>query len=129
MSCLAADIVAFNSQVRQAGRGPPRPGLPGVANTCPHAACGRQFNRDSFLASLDSFVNKMPDLRPKGLAAELLPKCVVLHFPLPLRALFPLKTFPNPSTAPLHIVWAHRCGTCAYARGHPSTAGCGEGKK
>ena len=46
MSCLVADVVAFNSA----------------------------HNRDSFLGSIVSFLNKMPDHRPKHIGDEITAK-------------------------------------------------------
>ncbi|XP_065053206.1 tRNA-queuosine alpha-mannosyltransferase-like isoform X2 [Rhopilema esculentum] len=82
LSCLAADVIYFNSV----------------------------FNKESFLSSLKSYFNLMPDYKPdEKLLQEIQPKCHVLHFPIS----FPEITL-EPANAdmsadkPLHIVWAHR---------------------
>jgi len=81
ISCLAADIILFNSA----------------------------YNQETFLSSIKSFFNLMPDHRPgKELVEEIKPKCEVLHFPIS----FPRHDLYDRGRAtrdgPLHIVWAHR---------------------
>ncbi|XP_051937835.1 glycosyltransferase-like domain-containing protein 1, partial [Hippocampus zosterae] len=91
LSCLVADAVVFNSA----------------------------FNMDSFLSSVPSFLNKIPDRRPPDDPVRVIrPKCRVLYFPLCLADVG--RPLPEDVTAagtaaaaqrdakPLHIVWPHR---------------------
>lgn len=93
MSALVADCILFNSK----------------------------HNMESFLGSLDTFMNKMPDFKTKGLEKDLRPKCSVVYFPVMVpRQYLRQRSAQNdeqPSitnegldsvTNPLHIVWAHR---------------------
>ena len=103
---LAADCVLFNSR----------------------------FNMDSFLSSITSFLNMMPDFHPKGVSDLIKSKCRVLYFPLDLpdicahysgqhnettppiddtptstgNVLVEPSTDKNTSDSKLHIIWPHR---------------------
>lgn len=79
-SCLAADVVLFNS-------------------------C---FNRDSFLSALEAFVGRVPGAgRLDPLRPRIEAKAHVLPFPVLLQRSGPKPSSRNPQ-APLHIVWPHR---------------------
>ena len=85
---LAADVILFNSA----------------------------YNQETFLSSIKSFFNLMPDYRPGSeLVEEIKPKCEVLHFPI----CFPRQDLYDRGRAakdgPLHIVWAHRWLVCFYS--------------
>lgn len=43
-----------------------------------------QYNKNSFLENIKTFLKLIPDHRPSNLAEELAPKCQVVHFPLSL---------------------------------------------
>ena len=45
-----------------------------------------QFNKDSFLSSIQSFMRIVPDFRPKHLREKIFPKCSVLYIPILLLA-------------------------------------------
>eukprot|EP00002_Diphylleia_rotans_P014532 TRINITY_DN2833_c0_g1_i6.p1 TRINITY_DN2833_c0_g1~~TRINITY_DN2833_c0_g1_i6.p1 ORF type:complete len:270 (-),score=44.55 TRINITY_DN2833_c0_g1_i6:159-968(-) len=82
ISCLAADTVLFNSS----------------------------YNMSSFIEGLVTFLNHMPDYRPKDQIATIRAKSRVLHFPIcftPVhREASSLQGISNEK--PLHIVWPHR---------------------
>lgn len=81
ISSLAADFVIFNSE----------------------------FNRNSFLSNLNSFVNKIPDYKPKGLSSLIEPKTQVIYFPLEFPSQIPLNSSSEKNlNSPLHILWNHR---------------------
>lgn len=79
LSCLAADEVYFNSN----------------------------WNLQSFMEQIPSFVNRNPDKEPKNVIEKILPKVKVLYFPIiiPSLSFAPVQIVPD---APLHILWNHR---------------------
>lgn len=78
-SCLVADVVLFNSY----------------------------FNRDSFLAAVEPFLNRVPCAgRLAPLQPRLEAKARVLYFPLDVPPVPPAPR--SDPAAPLHIVWPHR---------------------
>ncbi|KAH8269621.1 hypothetical protein KR018_010534 [Drosophila ironensis] len=81
LTCLAADLVLFNSA----------------------------FNRSSFLDNVQTFLNIQPDFRVKNLRAKIEAKSEVLYFPIDFRA-FPAERPAGDSgnTECLHLVWPHR---------------------
>ena len=78
---LAADVILFNSA----------------------------FNQESFLSSIRSFLNSMPDYKPGiSIIDEVRPKCKVLYFPISFPKLSLHEDMKASKDGPLHIVWAHR---------------------
>ena len=80
-SCLAADLILFNSQ----------------------------YNLSSFLSCLPSFLGLQPDFKPdtKQIVEQISSRSEVSYFPLQL-PLLPLQTVSKPQSRALHIVWPHR---------------------
>lgn len=79
LTCLAADLVLFNSH----------------------------FNRSSFLDNVKPFLNIQPDFRVKNIREKIESKCEVLYFPINFRV-FPDQRPVEDSTDALHLVWPHR---------------------
>ncbi|XP_053664823.1 glycosyltransferase-like domain-containing protein 1-like [Anopheles marshallii] len=80
-SCLCADIVLFNSR----------------------------YNMTSFLESVQSFLNGVPNMSFKGVRDRIAPKCEVLYFPIEFGNLS-TRSIKGEGTdnKPLHIIWPHR---------------------
>jgi len=78
LTCTVADVILFNSQ----------------------------FNLDSFLDSLNSFLKTQPDYKPdvSTLKQQIQAKSRVLYFPVKL----PKYHLKETSEKPLHILWPHR---------------------
>ncbi|KAM8719303.1 hypothetical protein ACLKA7_011936 [Drosophila subpalustris] len=85
LTCLAADIVLFNSN----------------------------FNRMSFLDNVQPFLSIQPDFKLKHIRERIEKKCEVLYFPIKFHA-FPNKrhimdtTEVNTEPDCLHLIWPHR---------------------
>lgn len=88
---------------------------------------------ESFLTAIPTFMNLMPDYRPKNIVDLIKPKCQVLYFPLSLDRSFPEDSYVDPFMSSrdqeqpsqageggeieqgimgtkrvLHILWPHR---------------------
>ena len=70
------------------------------------------YNMNSFLSTIPSFLNQIPDNKPDGkqIVSDLMPKCQVLHFALqfPKAGLFSDVL----RTDILHVAWPHRWYVC-----------------
>lgn len=66
------------------------------------------FNRDSFLAQLPRFVKRMPDARPRGLAAAVRERSEVLPVPLDVAEIEAAVADERPRTGPCRVLWNHR---------------------
>lgn len=70
------------------------------------------FNRNSFLAELPRFVKRMPDTRPRGLAAAVRERSEVLPVPLAVTEIEATAAGPEgsaaPRTGPCRLLWNHR---------------------
>eukprot|EP00794_Sanderia_malayensis_P003340 gene3340-3829_t len=82
ISCMAADVVLFNSN----------------------------FNKNSFLSSIKKFLNIMPDYKPNiDIGSVIKEKCKVLYYPISLPCIQEdEKEIRANRTRPIHFVWAHR---------------------
>lgn len=78
MTCLAAEVLIFNSN----------------------------FNRTSFLNSINQFLSIQPDLKLKQIREKIEPKCEVIYFPIKFHQM-PKRNEEN-YNAMLHLVWPHR---------------------
>uniref|UniRef100_A0A182RRF6 tRNA-queuosine alpha-mannosyltransferase n=1 Tax=Anopheles funestus TaxID=62324 RepID=A0A182RRF6_ANOFN len=81
-SCLCADRVLFNSR----------------------------YNMTSFLESVQSFLNIVPNMSFKGVRDKIAPKCNVLYFPVEFGNLSRTRSSNKEDSEkkPLHIIWPHR---------------------
>ncbi|XP_015834050.1 tRNA-queuosine alpha-mannosyltransferase isoform X2 [Tribolium castaneum] len=78
VTCIAADVVLFNSY----------------------------FNQTSFLENINKITKLLPDRRPKDLKQKIESKCQVLYFPMDFCHISQLDKVLQ--TNVLHIVWPHR---------------------
>lgn len=78
-----------------------------------------KFNMDSFLNSINTFLNLMPDFRPKDIPTKIRAKSKIMYFPVTLvddivlqketsQVLTDDQKRSQEGTIPLHIVWPHR---------------------
>uniref|UniRef100_A0A182NUZ7 tRNA-queuosine alpha-mannosyltransferase n=1 Tax=Anopheles dirus TaxID=7168 RepID=A0A182NUZ7_9DIPT len=80
-TCLCADTVLFNSR----------------------------YNMESFLDSIQTFLNIVPNMSFKGVRDKIAPKCGVLYFPIEFGKLS-TRSVENVEgeSKPLHLIWPHR---------------------
>lgn len=64
------------------------------------------YNLESFLTALPDFLKRLPDARPKGLAARIRKHSQLLPVPADLRSLAARER--TPSSGPPHLLWNHR---------------------
>ncbi|MDX1598304.1 MAG: DUF3524 domain-containing protein [Marinobacter sp.] len=71
-----------------------------------HVVFNSQWNRDSFLAGVDEFFNKLPDGVPDGVIGQIRDKSSVI--PVPIEdSLFRERATPHDFASP-HLLWNHR---------------------
>lgn len=64
------------------------------------------FNRSSFLNSINPFLNIQPDFKLKQIREKIEPKCEVLYFPIKFQQM--TKRREENFNAVLHLIWPHR---------------------
>lgn len=65
------------------------------------------FNQNSFLANLNTFLNIQSDFKIKDLRERIEPKCAVLYYPINFHQIPHREPFTDESSE-LHLVWPHR---------------------
>ncbi|TGD74679.1 DUF3524 domain-containing protein [Mangrovimicrobium sediminis] len=79
------------------------------ALAAPRVAFNSPYNRDSFLAGVDTLLARLPDFVPRGVAQLIAEKSLVLPVPVALGEVAPLDPWPQRSGAtPLRILWSAR---------------------
>lgn len=80
MTCLSADELLFNSN----------------------------FNRNSFLTSINTFLSIQPDFKLKQIKEKIEPKCAVLYFPIKFHCMPHRNHLDDVIQNELHLIWPHR---------------------